>query len=389
MAKRAITGALLGLLTWTGCSSATKDPTVVPNPGDSGAADAAVKAPELGSGDRSATSVVLTEIASATNVLKAPRDLAFNPRAPDELWVVNSADNGMVIIHDASTEARKSEHRRDDDADHFMDKPMAIAFGADPTTFGKLGTFATCGESRNEHDPNPLARDFMGPTLWSSDLSVFAVKNPIGLGSHIDMLHEAPLCVGIAHEADNIYWTVSGKSNGLIRFDFHKDHGIGLDDHSDGEAFEYARGQVKYVPGIPSHMAFSEADHLLYIADTGNARIAKLDTTTGARGVKLGTHEPSTFYRMNDATLVDVVPPGQLTAPSGIKLRGELLYVTDNATSRITAFTRAGEAVNYLDTGLPAGALGGLAFGSDGKIYFVDMIASRILRIDRIDAKAP
>jgi hypothetical protein len=38
--------------------------------------------------------------------------------------------------------------------------------------------------------------------------------------------------------------------------------------------------------------------------------------------------------------------------------------------------------VSHLDTGLPSGAFSGLAFGPDGKLYFVDMIGHRVLRID-------
>ncbi len=41
-----------------------------------------------------------------------------------------------------------------------------------------------------------------------------------------------------------------------------------------------------------------------------------------------------------------------------------------------------GKRVNYLDTGLPKGALMGMAFGPEGKLYFVDAIGNRVLRID-------
>ena len=61
---------------------------------------------------------------------------------------------------------------------------------------------------------------------------------------------------------------------------------------------------------------------------------------------------------------------------------GGLLYVTDNASGWIHAFTLAGERVNYLDTGRGAGALAGIAFGPDGKLYLVDMLTDEIVRID-------
>lgn len=67
---------------------------------------------------------------------------------------------------------------------------------------------------------------------------------------------------------------------------------------------------------------------------------------------------------------------------SGIEVRGDLIYVSDNASGRISAFTKAGERVNWLDTDLPAGSLAGITFGPDDKLYFVDMLGDRVYRID-------
>ena len=345
----------------------------------------ATPAQELGTGDHSPASVVFTEIASATEKLNAPRALAFNPLRPDELWVVNYGDESVVIVHDASTDGRTTERRKDGYAQHFMAKPSAIAFGADDTTIGVPGTFATCGESRDTYDDTAPANDFMGPTLWSSDLSIFAMKNPHALGSHLDMLHNSPLCVGIAHQTANVYWTFAGLSSSIVKYDFKKDNGVGNDDHSDGNSYQYATGAVKYAPGIPSHLVFHDADAMLYIADTGNSRIARLDTATGTKGAKLTPMEPmGDDYKMDNAVIDDVVPAssGLLQSPSGLVIQNEHLYVSDNATGRISAFKLDGTRVNYLDTGLGAGALGGMAFGPDGKLYFVDITGNRVVRID-------
>ena len=176
----------------------------------------------------------------------------------------------------------------------------------------------------------------MGPALWSSDLSIFA-KNPQKLGSHLDMLHTSPLCMGIVHQDANVYWTISGRRNAIHRHNFRSDHNVGQDDHSDGESFEYVRGLIKYAPGIPSHLVYRSEGAALYVADTGNSRIAKLDTMSGTRGPKLGSKEPmAAYYRMIDATITDVVSAesGMLTSPSGLEIKGDLLYVSDNATSR-------------------------------------------------------
>jgi hypothetical protein len=50
-------------------------------------------------GDWFAPHVQRTIIADKQAPLHTPRDLAFNPRTPDQLWVVNGGDNSMTIIH--------------------------------------------------------------------------------------------------------------------------------------------------------------------------------------------------------------------------------------------------------------------------------------------------
>ena len=42
----------------------------------------------------------------------------------------------------------------------------------------------------------------------------------------------------------------------------------------------------------------------------------------------------------------------------------------------------SGRIVRHLDTGLAAGSLAGLTLGPDGRLYFVDMLGARILRVD-------
>jgi hypothetical protein len=366
--RRITLAASLGLLIACGSTTQTAPPTAT-----------TVIAPELGRDGKAQ----LLELIDSSTGLKRPRDLAFNPRTPDQLWIVNDLDNSVVIVHGTTSASTQYERRRDPAADHFMHKPSAIAFGADETTFGTPGTFATCGESRNEHGV-AAAGDFMGPALWSSDLTIFAVKDPIGLGSHLDMLHNSPLCMGIAHEQGNVYWTTNGRDNAINRYDFAADHDIGLDDHSDGASLEFVTGQIKYAPGVPSHMFYRAADAMLYFADTGNGRVVKLDTQSGTRGAKLPTKEPQRggHYRMDDAVLTEVVPPGVLTAPSGLEIHNDLLYVSDNGTGRIVAFDLTGKEVNAFDTGLGQGALAGIAFGPDGRLYLVDMLGNRVLYIE-------
>ena len=86
--------------------------------------------------------------------------------------------------------------------------------------------------------------------------------------------------------------------------------------------------------------------------------------------------------RIDGAILADVVPPGVVQAPSGLELYEGVLYVTDNATSRIHAFSKAGEELRFLDTGLPPGSLAGVTIGPDGKAYFVEKPTGAVFRID-------
>lgn len=328
----------------------------------------------LGWGDGSPSSVMLTLILEEDKLRNAV-DLEFNPSNPAELWVVNQKDDSVIIVQNPGTPDIKWNRKHDPDAMHFMHRPPAIAFGAMVPTWNQ--TFGTCGDGDNG------GNDFMGPALFSADPAVFAKSTPGGLGSHLDMLHSTTFCRGIAHQEANVYWVFNSTKRSLDKYDFGDDHGPGNEDHSDGKIYRYVPGQISGVDGIPSHLFYRVEDAQLYVADTGNKRIAKLDTTTGTPGSKFSGQESIALREtMKDATFVDFVPPGTLEAPSGIEAHGELVYATDNAQSRLYAFDMSGQVVRTLDTGLAPGSLAGLTFGPDGKVYFVDVLTSRVYRID-------
>lgn len=384
--------------------------------GSDAAPDAAPQAVEIGTGDHTPSSVTLVTIAEGSDEVQRPTDLAFNPLIPDDLWVTNYDDDSMVIIHEATSTSPDPEYRKDwyglfdnEPASHFMPNPTSIAFGRDETSNtaepagagGVLGTFATCGDSRNDYDGFGIPNDFMGAALWPSDLEMFANRPSTPLGSHLDMLHCGPQCMGIAHQEENVYWAFSGRArdpddpfctatcsflgeSAIVYYDFQEDHGPGNDDHSDGEAYQYVTGEVDRVARVPSHLVYDPDSALLYIADTGNGRIAALDTTTGDIGQQLQPMEPMDAYNVvDDAAISDVVPSGgDLDQPSGLELRNGLLYVSDHATGMIFAFDLDGVRVNYLDTGRGEDALAGMAFGPDDKLYLVDMRTDEVLRLD-------
>lgn len=351
---------------------------------------------QLGIGDGSKNSVGIVEVYAPERPLYVT-DLAFNPEHDfPELWILrrehassepceqNNAtaagcaalEGTVAVVWDVGTEDVIVETFTDPNAWHFMRQPTAMAFGADHT-------FATVSEARtaNYLDDN---LDYNGPSLWSSDLEIFAIQPPGLNGSHLDMLHHAPYAMGIAHEVDNVYWLFNGKNGSLDRSDFVEDHGPGHAYHGDAIVHRYVSGQVQRAEGIPSHMEVDKSARKLYVADTGNKRVAVLDMESGT---SVGRASPNydqleVFELMGDADFQNFVAPGQLDAPSGLALHGEVLFVTDNTTSKIHAYDLEGTWLRSLDTGLTAGSLAGLTIGPDDKIYFVDMLRGRVFRID-------
>jgi DNA-binding beta-propeller fold protein YncE len=145
----------------------------------------------------------------------------------------------------------------------------------------------------------------------------------------------------------------------------------------------YAEGEVKRSPEIPSHMVLDPEDGSLYVADTGNGRVARLDTKSGSEGRDVPTNDPIDLHAaMVGATLDDFVPAGVLDAPSGITLYRDVIFVTDNSTSEIHAYDRDGKELRSLDTGLPPGSLAGIAISDDGVAYLADLATGSVLRLD-------
>lgn len=342
---------------------------------------------EIGTGDGSPESVTFTEIhvlAKTAALGEAlPVDLAFNPADPGQLWVIGYGDDSTHVGYIDGDESQWKRYR-DPAASHFMAKPTAMAMGESPF-------WGVCGNTDNGQNGQTQTSGtdgtgnlFMGPALFTTDLSVFA-KRITGLGSHYDMLHSSPLCRGIAHVEKNAFWVFNAYDEALDKYDFHKDHGPGNDDHSDGEIHRYAPKQVKGADdGTPSHLVYDPTDAMLYVADTGHGRIVRLDTTKGEKTGELPRHnEPLVDSGvMGDTSVEEVVAPGVLEKPSGIEVKNDLLYVTDAATSTFHVFKKDGTEVRKLETGLPAGSLAGFTFGPDDKIWFTDKVGSRVLRID-------
>lgn len=334
-------------------------------------------------GDGTLASIALTEIYASPSKAARFSDLAFNENDAKQLWVIGYGDDSVHVgtgVGDANGTWKKY---LDPAAKHFMHKPPAIAWGSD-------GLWGICGDNDNaQNDPRGagVPNYFMGPAMFTSDLSIFATQNrATELGSHVDMLHNTSMCRGIAHEQANVFWVFNGELGSIEKVNFNQPHEPGGDDHGDGEIYRYAVGQLKGVEGVPSHLAFDPDDKFLYVADTGNGRIVKLDTTSGTLGERLPLHnEPLKANGiMHDTNVVEVVPAGLLTRPSGLEIWNGHIYVSDAGSSAFFVFDKAGNEVRRLETGLPANSLAGFTFGRDSKLWFVDRSQSKVMRIDPV-----
>jgi sugar lactone lactonase YvrE len=203
------------------------------------------------------------------------------------------------------------------------------------------------------------------------------------------MLHNSPNGAGIAWEKDNVYWVADGYHGSLTRYDFQSDHGPGGSDHTDGIVTRYVEGQFSYVSGVPSHMELDRESGTLYVADTGNNRIALLDISTGTRGATIHPNYDGSEQYYMDGALLETWIDGEangLVQPSGLALADDRIYVTDNATARITAFDMDGVRLDYLDLGSMMGehALMGIEVAPDGSLYVVDAADDRVIHLEAL-----
>ena len=332
-------------------------------------------------------------IASSTDGLDEPRDLEFHPGIDrsDELWIVNRADDSMVIIHETGTSSQTSEERLDAYRNHFMEEVSAIAFGAYNEEFDYQ--FGTAQESRNTYNGMGDPNDFMGPALWPSSLSHFAVENQNGenglLGSHIDMLHESPLGMGIAHDYDNVYWYNDGFYNELVRYDFQEDHDTGEHDHSDGIVHRYSDIELSRFGGVPGHMILDKNTGILYISDTGANRVLWVntdDTTTTSEDIynEQSRVEPLAEYMRITDVEWGILDTG-LSRPSGIALENNTLFVSEYGNGQINAYDlfEDGKGATFLDNiQTSAQKIMGIEVGPDGFLYYVDNGRDQVIRID-------
>lgn len=344
--------------------------------------------PVLGNFSHTVANVKFEELLNQSNGLNIPRDLEFHP-SKNELWVISRADpkdvskagkrRGMmtIISNPGTTSISAKNIASAIGGNHFFVEPSAFSFATN-------GFFATIHET-SDATQSTTPDDFMGPTLWDSNPSVFNA----GHAGHMDMLHNSPLGMGIVWDTMNTYWVFDGAHSSITRYAFKMDHGPGGEDHSDGQISRFASGEVKRVADVSSHLELDRTSGLLYIADTGNSRIATLDTKAGNVSGTLpfnqnydGVTTFDVYAGVSTKTWIDgnAISP-KLLRPSGLYLTPTVLYVTDNQSGTIFAFSRVdGSLIDWLETGISAGGLMGIT-GKDDTLYVVDAVAHRVIMI--------
>lgn len=319
----------------------------------------------------------ITLIAGTSDNVRDPWDIDFHPTRVNELWILNKGidqtGGSTVTVSNTGMANQSSDFRRDGNAWHFMAFPSALSFSREN------GNWANTAEIQ---DANRRGGQFTGPSLWSSDMNIYA-KPSGGNGSHLDMLHGSPYSMGIESDKDNAFWVFDGYNRHICWYDFAQDHGPGNSDHDDGRIRRYVEVQVSRSPGIPSHLVMHRPSGWLYIADPANSRIIRMNTKSG--NVK-GSLPPLNGERLAENVGMEnvewnVFKDNNLKKPAGIEVVGDVLYVSDYETGFIIAYNvTSGQELGRIQTG--KSKIMGLKADSQGRLHFVANGSNEVYRID-------
>ncbi len=328
--------------------------------------------------------IELTTIGGIGQGVVDPTDLEFHPNLSDyELWAISrgteASGSTTVIFSDAGKASQTSIAKDDSNNWHFMSLTTGIAFSEDNNNFA-----TSPGVFDANHDGGTA---FTGPTLWSSDLSIYGEPSG-GNGSHLDMLHESSYAQGICWEMGNVFWVYDGYIGDIVRYDFVNDHGAGGSFHSDGKIQRFQGLDLVKDPAniIPSHIVLDQVTKWLYVVDHGNDRVIRIDITTGSFGgaPSYGPHESLAQYvKIVGFDWEEVITTG-LDSPSGIALINKKILVADHATGDIIVYqtegTYAFQEWFRIVTGDPG--ITGIEISPDGRIFYANEINNKVRRID-------
>ena len=89
--------------------------------------------------------------------------------------------------------------------------------------------------------------------------------------------------MGIEWDKGNAFWVYDGHNGHICWYDFQLDHGPGNSNHDDGLVHRYREVPLKRLDGVSSHLVLDHESGWLYIVDSGNGRILKMNTKTGSK----------------------------------------------------------------------------------------------------------
>lgn len=329
----------------------------------------------------------------------------FHPEIGEEAWVLNSGNHSVSIVASLGTPVQSTISRRDRGYYHYMINATALAFNmvsdsnraADRDSFNY---FAVCNANANTYVGTKEANYFMGPTLYDTKPQNRNVVNRLGeecgeeepcFFLHADMLHEAPDCIGIAHDPEtttafgNVYWAFDNTGNNeaaqLVRFDFQQPHGPGSMDHSVAAIRRYPEIELARGPaGVHAGMIVHPSRGELFFSVPGDNKIMVVKTTGGqfARTAReeypiFSNRLPSFEYNIFECVEHRDFASG-IQTPSGIALSpdGEVLFVAERDTGKILGFeVQSGAILTQVETGFSS--IGGLSFSPGSKVlHFVD-----------------
>ena len=320
-----------------------------------------------------------------------PRDLDFHtlPGRINELWVINENSasfdpnfgGSTVTYYNAGSNEQWVDYRKDSYSGHFMHTASAISFSDN-------GGFANTLDVQDANgNPNGY---FSGCTLWDSDTSIYARVNQNGplLGSHWDMIHQSPFSVGIAAESENIYWLFDGYHSTIVKYDFqepHPDHEHGGEDHTDAIVYRYDEIIVNRVSGLSSHMVLDKDNEHLYVCDTGNQKIVRVNTDAGEISYNLNPYGENLqgYYSMAGAQYQTIIDSG-LTLPTGIDIYENYLIVSDYSNGDIIFYDLDNLGINQelkrLHTDRENDVMS-IKVGPDGTIWYVGTNTNKLIQI--------
>jgi len=326
------------------------------------------------------------EVAGFLDQVSRPKDLAFQKAdgRTNELWVLNygtvNSGGSTVLITNPGMSSQTTNYLKDGNSWHFMALPTAIDFADN-------GNWAT---SAGILDANRQGGSFTGPTLWPGDLNIYtrvgSPPTPTVNGSHLDMLHQSPESMGIAHWKDHEFFVFDGYHGNLTYYDFAEPHYPGGSDHDDGKVIHYP--EISLVKSnndfLPGHMEMDDDKKWLYIVDTERKRVIRVDVNTGnfnpnTRIARMHGEVLEQYGEMTGVTW-EIFANENLSAPCGLAVNGDRVFVSDNGSNEIICFdANTGEEMGRIE--VRAQDLMGIEVGPNNGLWYVDYTTSKVYQV--------